>query len=301
MKRRAASLPAVPPLFPPPFVRLLHALLAQGGAVLGARDERQRARRAVLSQSGSFVGHRPYVRGDDLRRLDWAAYARTGAPVTKLFEEDERRTATLLLDLSASLLAGEPPRRLGAFRLAAVVGGLLLCHLDGLTVVAPGGGGAEVATFAGGTPVAALLRHLEALPVAAAGPDRIVGLVLQRSLPGAVHWVSDFAVPKAAEAPLFALRHRGVRVTGWLPELAGDHEPPRAGLVRVADPETGDDLVVPVDGAFAAELARQLALLARQQDRLFAQAGAPLRRWRLPAADDLRPGAWQQIVAGCRR
>ncbi|HQB43450.1 MAG TPA: DUF58 domain-containing protein, partial [Polyangiaceae bacterium] len=35
--------------------------------------------------SAEFQDHRPYAPGDDLRRIDWAAYARTGEPVLKLF------------------------------------------------------------------------------------------------------------------------------------------------------------------------------------------------------------------------
>lgn len=274
-------------------------MLAQPTTIAAARDDRQRARRAVLSQSGTFVGHRPYVRGDDLRRIDWAAYARTGALFTKQLEEEERRAATLLLDLSPSLLAGEPPRRLWALRIAAIVGGLSLVHLDALTVIAPGAGAAAVATFAGVGMLDALLLHLDSLPVATVGADEAVALALQRGAPGRVHWIADFAVPKDIELPLLAMRRRGVRVTGWLPELATDREPPAGGYVRVADPETGAELAVPIDGAFAQELRRQLVALARQQDGLFAHAGAPLVRWSAPAPDDVSVAAYQAIVARC--
>ena len=87
MKRRLPW-PVVPPPFPAPFVQRLHALLGQPVSFAGAPDHLQRARRAVLSQSGTFVGHRPYVRGDDLRRIDWAAYARTGALYCKQLEPE---------------------------------------------------------------------------------------------------------------------------------------------------------------------------------------------------------------------
>ncbi len=291
--------PAGPDRFPAPFRRLLQTILAQPTTITAARDDRQRARRAVLSQSGTFVGHRPYVRGDDLRRIDWAAYARTGELFTKQLEEEERRAATLLLDLSSSLLAGEPPRRLWALRIAAIVGGLSLVHLDALTVIAPGAGAAAVATFAGVGMLDALLQHLDSLPVVTVGADEAVALALHRGAPGRVHWIGDFAVPADVELPLLAMRRRGVRVTGWLPELASDREPPAGGYVRVVDPESGAEIAVPIDGAFAQELRRQLAALARRQDRLFAQAGAPLVRWSAPAPDDVRVSAYQAIVARC--
>jgi uncharacterized protein (DUF58 family) len=291
--------PAGPERFPAPFRSLLQTILAQPTTITAARDDRQRARRAVLSQSGTFVGHRPYVRGDDLRRIDWAAYARTGSLFVKQLEEEERRAATLLLDLSPSLLAGEIPRRMWALRIAAVVGGMSLVHLDSLTVVAPGAGAAAVATFAGVGMLAPLLQHLDALPVATVGPDDAVALALQRGAPGRVHWISDFAVPADYQRPLLAMRRRGARVTGWLPELPSDREPPAGGYLRVVDPETSAELAVPIDGAFAQELRRQLKALARQQDGLFAQAGAPLVRWNVPDPGDLRVAAYKTIVARC--
>lgn len=298
MKRRVA-LPVPPPPFPDGFVQVLHALIAQPVALAHAPDHRQRARRSVLSQSGTFVGHRRYVRGDDMRRLDWAAYARTGGLFTKQLEEEERRTAALLLDVSPSLLVGEGTRRTWVLRAAAVLGGLALAQLDGLTVLAPGAGDAAVRTFAGAPSLPALLAHLQALPTVATSATDAIALLLQRGIPGRVHWLSDFAVPAEFELPLRALRRRGGTVTGWLPEFASDREGIASGFVRAADPETGEDLVVPIDAAFAAELRRQLAKLAKRQDRLFAQVGAPLRRWRVPALEDhARAGYWQ-IMRWC--
>jgi hypothetical protein len=177
-------------------------------------------------------------------------------------------------------------------RAAAVLSGLLLARLDGLTVVAPGAGDASIRPFVGVQSLGALLRHLEALPVVAVTPAAAAELVLQRSVPGRVHWLSDFAVPREIELPLFALRRRGARVTGWLPELPEDRESPRSGFLRVVDPESGTTLVVPVDAAFAAELRRQLAALALAQDHLFTQAGAQLVRWPASVANELQVAAW---------
>ncbi len=297
--KAAAALPTMPPPFPPAFAALLQALLGQPLSMHGAADERTRARRARLSQSGTFVGHRPYVRGDDLRRIDWAACARTGALFVKQLEEEERRTATLLLDLSPSLLVGLVPRRLAMLRAAAVLGGLALARLDGLTVVAPGAGDASIRPFVGLQSLGSLLRHLETLPIVATTPAAAATLVLQQRVPGRVHWLSDFAVPREVELPLFALRRRGAHVTGWLPELPEDRQAPQPGFVRVVDPESGAMLAVPIDAAFAAELQRQLAALALAQDHLFSQAGAQLVRWPAHVADDMQVAAWLPFLTRC--
>ena len=186
-------------------------------------------------------------------------------------------------------------------RLAAVLGGLALAHLDGLVVIAPGAGALASANFTGVGQLAALLQHLEALPVATAGPAQAVELLLRRGLPGRVHWLGDFAVPSAHELPLAALRRRGVRVNAWLPTLPEDREPPRGGYVRFVDPETQRELQVPVDGPFAAALAHELELLARQQDQLFAQAGAPLVRWPAAIATSEQAVAWSPVLAELAR
>lgn len=298
-RARLPLLPGVPERFPAPFRTLLHDLLARGRHRRPERTAEQRARRAVLRQSGTFVGHRPYVPGDDLRRIDWAACARTGSLFVKQLEEEERRTATLVLDLSPRLLVGPGTRRLAMLRLAAVLGGLALHGLDGLTVVAPGAGAAAATSFAGAAQLDALLAHLDALPIVDAPPEGAVRLLLQRGFGGRVHWLSDFARPKHFETPLAALRRRGARVTGWLPALAEDLKAPQRGYLRVVDPASGEQLTVAIDEAMASEFAQQLERLARQQQRLFAQSGCELRRWPAPPPDEYLRAAWRDVLVWC--
>lgn len=295
------ALPVVPPSFSAAFRAVLHEVLARGARLRGARQENQRARRSALSQSGTFVGHRPYARGDDLRGIDWSAYARSGELFVKQLEEEERRTATLLLDLSASLLVGTPPRRLFALRLAALVGGMALRHLDGLLVLAPGAGPRARVVFQGPADLDRLLAHLEDLPIAASEPRQTMELLLQRSAAGRVHWISDFADPSACEAVLAAVRRRGGHVTGWLPAIPEDAVAPKSGYVRIADPETGEHFTVAIDRLLANELQRELELLRRRQDRLFAQCGCPLLRWSVPATEVPDVAAYQELSALCSR
>lgn len=299
--RGLPAVPVVPPCFSAAFRSVLHEVLARGARLRGARQENQRARRSALSQSGTFVGHRPYVRGDDLRAIDWSAYARSGELFVKQFEEEERRAATLLLDLSASLLVGAPPRRLFALRLAAVVGGMALRHLDGLTVLAPGAGARASVAFQGAADLDRLLAHLDELPIAAWEPREAMELLLHRSVAGRVHWISDFADPTACEAVLAAVRRRGGHVTGWLPAIVEDSEAPKSGYVRIADPETGEQFTIAIDRQFAHELQRELQALRRRQDRLFAQCGCPLLRWSVPATEVPQVAAYQELSALCSR
>lgn len=276
--RKRRALPPVQEPFCAAFRALLPGLLAARGPIEADRAERLRARRARLSQSGTFVGHRRYERGDDLRHLDWSAYARTGALFTKQLEEEDLRSVTVAVDLSPSLLAGAPQRRVGALRLGAVLGGLALARLDGVAVVAPGAP-QPLRRFAGPAQLPAMLEHLRELPVTPVEPAAVGAEVLATGGVGRLHWISDFAPPEPFERPLGALRRRGARVTGWLPVLPEDDAPPSGGYLNVVDPEGGRELAVPVDHALHDELRRQLQALQRRQRQLFHEVGAPLVRW----------------------
>ena len=71
---------------------------AQGGAG-GTRRSRQ------TGSSAEFSDYREYIPGDDIRRLDWNAYARFDRLFLKLFMEEQESQVTVLLDASASMEA----------------------------------------------------------------------------------------------------------------------------------------------------------------------------------------------------
>lgn len=54
-------------------------------------------------QSVDFHDYRQYLPGDDLRRVDWRAYARSGQMQLKLFREEVSPVVELLLDTSGSM------------------------------------------------------------------------------------------------------------------------------------------------------------------------------------------------------
>jgi len=66
------------------------------GIGIGHSRSRQRG------QGMEFSELRPYQPGDDIRRLDFSASARTGVPYTRLYHEERAHTLTLLADLSPS-------------------------------------------------------------------------------------------------------------------------------------------------------------------------------------------------------
>jgi uncharacterized protein (DUF58 family) len=192
-------------LLDPSFVRELEALrrrltleVQSGGT--GERASRRRG------GSAEFQDHRAYAPGDDLRRVDWAAFARTGVPVLKLFRAEEESVLRLLIDASASLSFGMPQKLEVARRVAAAIGYLALANGQRAQVLVArqASGQAERRGIErthpprrGRTALAALLHDLSE-PVAGGSGDLVRALdqaVRQSARPGLLVVVSDFLDP----------------------------------------------------------------------------------------------------------
>lgn len=66
-----------------------------------------------LGASTDFAEHRPYMPGDDIRRVDWRLFARTDRHYIKEYEADTNTNFNLILDVSPSMRYGastEPAR-----------------------------------------------------------------------------------------------------------------------------------------------------------------------------------------------
>jgi uncharacterized protein (DUF58 family) len=60
-------------------------------------------RSPYLGLSLDFAEHRPYMPGDDIRRIDWRLYARTDRYYVKEYEADTNANLVVLLDVSKSM------------------------------------------------------------------------------------------------------------------------------------------------------------------------------------------------------
>lgn len=126
---RTRAEPAGPVRFDQEFRRKLEALtiVAKRGHGAAARADR-RARR--VGAGIDFADHRTYVPGDDVRALDWNLFARLDRPFVRLREEDEDLTLSLIVDASASMAWGTPPKLELAVRIAAALAYVALSGLD---------------------------------------------------------------------------------------------------------------------------------------------------------------------------
>ena len=89
--------------------------LAYRRPVSGLYAGERRSPRAA--RSPEFADFRPYVAGDDFRQIDWRAYARLERLMLRLYVAEEESSLNIVLDASASMEAGTPPKWPSARRL----------------------------------------------------------------------------------------------------------------------------------------------------------------------------------------
>jgi uncharacterized protein (DUF58 family) len=184
-------------LLDPDFIRRLARLrvLARrrfAGAAGGARRSTRRG------SSAEFADHRPYYAGDDVRRIDWNAYARLEELVLRLYVAEEDLTVHLLVDTSLSMSVGEPPKIDVAKRVAAAIGYVALAGSERVSVVPWSSSiAAPLAPTRGKRRVGTLLRYLDALePTGETDLARSVDeLLARRPRAGVAVVVSDLLDP----------------------------------------------------------------------------------------------------------
>ena len=252
-------------LLEPEFLRRLARLRLAvrrrfAGATSGARRSRNRG------SSAEFAEHRPYFPGDDVRRIDWNAYARLEELVLRLFVAEEDLSLYLLVDTSASMGLGTPPKLEIAKRLAAGLGYVGLSGSERVAVMPFADRMARpLPPSRGRKRVGPMLRFLDELqPSGDTDLSRAVDQLLARSpRPGLVVVLSDFLDPAGFSRPLdrlLAERHEPVLFQVLDRE---EVDPTPGGDLELVDSESGRRVEVSLDArAVRAYRARLAAFLA---------------------------------------
>src|SRR5438552_2215988 len=127
--------PQSPPLLDPPFLARLEQLeLVSRKIFLGLMKGERRSKRK--GQSVEFADYRNYVKGDDLRFLDWNLYARLDRLFIRLFMEEEDLHFYVLLDNSLSMDFGSPTKLRFAKQVAAALAFIGLVNMDRVVIEA---------------------------------------------------------------------------------------------------------------------------------------------------------------------
>jgi uncharacterized protein (DUF58 family) len=248
------------------FLRTLEALRRRlsSDARSGRIGEGPAARRGSGTE---FFEHRPYEPGDDLRHLDWAAFARSGSAVTKVYRADEETLLRIVIDASASLGFGTPSKLEVGKRLAAALAYLALAtgRRAQLAVArsAPEGRPLErvFAPLRGRRAFAELCRELESVePRGRANLAMAIDALVARSdRPGMLVVVSDFFDAGPLPTALNRARAGGHDLVLIQVLDALELEPAFEGDLSLEDSETGERLELSVDPAALAAYAERLA------------------------------------------
>jgi uncharacterized protein (DUF58 family) len=241
-------------LFDREFLRKLESL-----AFISRRLHRGQAHGAHTSvrrgTSLDFADFRSYQPGDDFRTIDWGIYGRLDKLVVRLYAEEEDLSVHLLLDLSASMSFGSPPKIDYARRLAAALGYVGIGSLDrvGATTFGAGLGSGPAAALAprrGRAQLFHLLEYMSALkPSGGTDIARSLEEYARRShSPGLAIVISDLLdESRGYRRGLQALLFHDFEVV--LVHVLDREEigPAEQGALRLTDMETGQTLPLYVD------------------------------------------------------
>jgi uncharacterized protein (DUF58 family) len=204
---------------------------------------------AVFKGRGmEFAAVREYTPGDDVRSIDWNVTARMGAPYVKKYVEERDLTLLLMIDVSGSQSFGSRflLKRDFAAELAAVLAFSAVANQDRVGAVLFSDRVESYVAPAGGQDHALrVVRDLLACSPVGRGTDLTAALrFARRSMKrrGIVAILSDFQ-DSGYERALGVLRARHDVIAFHLTDPC-EVEPPAAGLVALADPETGERRVV---------------------------------------------------------
>jgi uncharacterized protein (DUF58 family) len=197
-----------------------------------------------------FLDHRGFHQGDDLRAVNWRAYMRLEKLILKLFQVEPRVPIRILLDTSASMTTGHPPKFDYARRLAASLTYVGLVRLESLLIqpfdstlhdpIACGGGRHRF------RPV---VNFLEAIKPGGRSnfAQALRQFITEYPQRGLVILISDFLDDQECEKPLQYLADFGHEL--FIIQVWGDDDrnPPYNGELELEDAETGDTVKMNFD------------------------------------------------------
>lgn len=196
-----------------------------------------------------FADYRPYSQGDDFRYIDWHVYGRLDRIVVKSFVHESDLPVYLIVDLSASMALGSPPKSRYAAQLSAALAYLGLKSLDRvglyaftdriLSPMSPRHGMKQMSRV--------VERLSEAEPGGRTSINKAIFQFLQMTREsGLVILISDFFSPDGYQEGLNRLLHRGDEIVA-IQVLAPDEiDPGSSGKTQFVELETGQNVTLSV-------------------------------------------------------
>ncbi len=265
------------------------------------KGERRSTKRGT---SIEFADYRNYVRGDDIRRIDWNVFARLDKPFIKLLEEEEDLAVHVLLDTSRSMnwpdgsLGENDPEQTNKFiyavRLAAALSYIALTAGDRLTVSTLPVDARYVEQFGpsrGRGHTMRLLTFLAGLESEGVTDlnDALRGYARRARRPGLALIISDLFSPAGYQDGIGELQGRGYEVAVLHVMSPDELDPPLAGDLRLLDVETGMPQDVSLDAGLLNLYTRRVEAWREEHATYFNKRGVHY----VPVTTDL---AWEELV-----
>jgi uncharacterized protein (DUF58 family) len=246
--------------------------------------------------SAEFSQYRHYRPGDDLKYVDWKAFARTDRVYTRQFRETTNLSALFVVDVSRSM--GFSSKFDLARSLAAILGTLVLDQGDAAGVLAVGERTRFVPPRSGHHHLRVFLAEVSKL--AASGASSVEAALQQAATlmkrRGLIVVISDFYEDEAALPQLRRLARMGHDVIAMHTLSAEELSLDIGGAAEVIDLETGRKLLVQ-PAAVRDEYARSIAAWLSTIERNLRRDGIDYLR--VTTAEPLEP-ALRRFLVGRR-
>jgi uncharacterized protein (DUF58 family) len=275
-----------PELLEPAFLKRLEKLVRLARRAPPPKPERKR--RFLSRGKGVEVAtFRDYSAGDDVRLIDWAAYARLERFYIRVVEEIIEPRLDLLIDASGSMGRGSPEPLRRTVRAAAAVAAVALARGARVACWALADGVvANVAPLRGPGRLVTLLRFLASIEprgktALAKGVHRVAKAARVK---GGALLLSDLLHPSDAALALARLRREGFDVlavqVATSSELDADaaRAATRAGTAILVDAETGEQRRSPFGPGALDAAARERGARGREAAKLLSALGASRAR-----------------------
>jgi uncharacterized protein (DUF58 family) len=239
------------------------------GQMRGERRSRSKG------QSVEFVDFRPYITGDDLRRIDWNLYGRMERHYVKLFEEEEDLRLYIILDRSASMDHGTPRKFDVACKLAAGLAHIILSNHETVSVSVFASDYRVISSPTRGKgKIYAILRKLALLEPEGSGQlgPAVARFASHTRKSGMVVVISDFLLDEGIDvlAPLLGTGHQIELVQVLSPD---EIAPNLSGDLELVDSESGERVEVSMGLPVLRKYHQRLAALQEQLKRFAGRAG----------------------------
>ncbi|MFC7443221.1 DUF58 domain-containing protein [Laceyella putida] len=246
-------------------MRLERLQLISRRFVRGVRTGKRRSEMA--GSSLEFADYRAYCPGDDIRQIDWPAYARLGKWFLKTYLDEREMDVHFFLDCSLSMTWQNEAKGRLARQLVAALAYMALHHGDRVSLTA-----FRKSVFStlrnqqGRSGVLRMFAALESLDYAGTG-DINEALTEPQALPGRAGLsivVTDGFSPSGYQEGLRRLQGAGQQVVLLHLTSAEEREPRYQGDLRLVDCETGQAKEVALSPAVLSMYRRMMKAYAEE-------------------------------------